>query len=229
MKFLKNITCSDCDIKCDIYKTLLSEPNVIDKVSPIHVFYKKRELICRQGAEVTHAIYLVKGSAKLYIEGLNNKNIALNLLKPDSYIGLLSFFESDNYNYSVKALEECQICMIDLQLIKKLYIENHDFLLKLNRAFGKSVAAIMKKIITLNQKNIRGRFADSLLYLSKFYNSNEFDLILTRKELGELSALSEENAVRLLSEFKGEGIISVNGKKIKIIDNKLLRKISEVG
>ena len=54
-------------------------------------------------------------------------------------------------------------------------------------------------------------------------------MLLTRRELGELSAISEENTVRLLTELKQEGIIGVEGKHITILDERLLKKISEVG
>ncbi len=229
MKFRKNISCQDCKLKCDIYQALKEHGDDFSTINPLHVFYDRHEYICKQGSSVTHAIYLVEGSAKLFIEGLNNRNITLYIMKPHSYIGLLSFFETPTYSYSVKALEDSHICMVDLDCIKQLYIENHDFLLKLNKAFGKSVSSILSKIITLNQKNIRGRIADSLLYLGQLHQSDEFNMLLSRKELGELSAISEENAVRLLGEFRREGIIDVQGKNIKILDKKLLEKISEVG
>lgn len=229
MRFNKIVNCKDCKLKCQIYQTVKEIGGDYSIINPLHVFYKKHEYICKQGQKVSHAIYLVDGSAKLYIEGLNDRNIALYILTPKSYIGLLSFFESPIYNYSVKALEDCQICMVDLDFVKKLYVDNHNLLLELNQAFGKSVSYIMEKIITLNQKNIRGRIAESILYLSKLYNSDEFEMRLTRKDLGELSAISEENAVRLLSEFKAEGIIKVCGRRICILDKKLLVKISEVG
>ncbi|MDD3876721.1 MAG: Crp/Fnr family transcriptional regulator [Bacteroidales bacterium] len=229
MKFSKGVKCLDCNLKCDIYKAVIECGADLDEVKPLHVIYKKHENISKQGRPVSHAIYVVDGSAKLYIEGLNNRNIILYILKPQSYIGLLSFFESPFYSYSVSALEETQICMIDLDFIKKLYLQNHDFLIRLNKAFGKSVSSIMNKIITLNQKNIRGRVAESLLYLSSLNNSEKFSIFLTRKELGELSAISEENTVRLLTEFRREGIIDLNGKELHILDKKLLQKISEVG
>jgi len=229
VKFTKNPNCDVCASKCDIYHALMQCGKDINAIKPLHVHYKKHENISKQGKAVSHAIYLVSGTAKLYIEGLNNRNIILYLLKPQSYIGLLSFFESPYYSYSVTALEDTCICMIELDLIKKLYIENHDFLIKLNKAFGKSVATILGKIITLNQKNIRGRVADSLIYLSNLYMSDTFNIILTRKELGELSAISEENTVRLLTELKKEGIISITNKTITILDKRLLQKISEVG
>lgn len=229
MKFNKDISCHSCGYRCDIYRSIADDERFFEAMKPVHVLYKKNQHICRQGSQVSHAIYLVTGSAKLYIEGINHRNITLYILTPNSYIGLLAFFETPYYSYSVTALEETEICMVDLDFVKRLYIHNHDFLIRLNQAFGKSVSSIMNKIITLNQKNIRGRIADSLLYLSDLHESTSFVLRLTRKELGELSAISEENCVRLLTEFRKEGIIQVEGKRITLLEKELLKKISEFG
>jgi len=229
MKFTKKYSCDNCVLKCDIHSTLLKEGENYKLVNPLHAHFKKHDIICKQGTEVTHALFLVKGSAKLYIEGLNNRNIILYILKPPAYIGLLCFFDNPEYSYSVSALEESEVCFIELDFVKKLYVENHDLLLNLNKAFGKSVSAIMRKIISLNQKQIRGRFAENLIYLSSIHNNLKFNLCLTRKEVGEMIAISEENAVRLFTEFSNENIISANGREIEIIDMPLLKKISEVG
>lgn len=201
----------------------------LNAANTIRAHFRKHEKICRQGENVSHAIYLVEGSAKLFIEGINGHNIILYLMKPPAYIGLLSFFESIHYTYSVTAIEDSKVCMVDLDFLKELYLENHEVLLKLNKAFGKSVALIMNKIICLNQKNIRGRMAESLLYLSGFYGNGKYILPVTRKELGEMSAISEENTVRLLTELRKEGIITVNGREITIKDSTLLKKISDLG
>ncbi len=229
MRFSKNVNCDTCSLKCDVYSTLASGAGNTNDIKPLHAGFKKHDIICKQGTEVTHALFLVKGSAKLYIEGLNTRNIILYILKPPAYIGLLSFFESTNYSYTVTALEETEVCFIELDFIKKLYVENHDLLLKLNKAFGKSVSNIMRKIISLNQKQIRGRIAENLIYLSELHNSHKFHLGLSRKEIGEMAAISEENTVRLLSEFSKENIISLQGREIEIVDMPLLKKISEVG
>ena len=230
MRFSKNYSCKDCVLKCDIYSTRAKVyTGTNDEFIPLHAHFKKHDIICKQGTEVTHSLFLVKGSAKLFIEGLNNRNIILYLLKPPSYIGLLAFFESPSYSYSCTALEESEVCFIPLDLVKKLYIEDHNLLLSLNKAFGKSVSNIMNKIISLNQKQIRGRIAENLIYLSEFHNDTRFKICLTRKEIGEMSAISEENAVRILSEFTRENIISTKGREIEILDLSLLRKISEVG
>lgn len=229
MKVTRKMICSECPLKCDIYKTMQKAGIDFELANAIHAGFRRHELISKQGCNVTHAIYLMRGSAKLYVEGINNRNIILYLMRPPAYIGLLSLFEGMQYTYSVAAIEECEVCMIDLEFLKKLYIDQHELLIMLNKAFVKSVALIMKKLVTLNQKQIRGRVAESLIYLSKFYGSEKFILPITRKELGELSGISEENAVRLLTEFRQENIISSSGREIEILDRRLLQKISDLG
>lgn len=229
MKFTKNGDCRECLLKCDIHPAIEKTGKDNAEINPLHAHLKKHDIICKQGTEVTHALFLVKGSAKLYIEGLNNRNIILYILKPPAYIGLLSFFESPFYFYTVSALEESEVCFIELGLVRKLYMENHELLLSLNKAFGKSVSNIMRKIISLNQKQIRGRIAENLIYLSEIYDNHRFHLNVSRKEIGEMVAISEENTVRLLSELAKENIISVKGKEIEILDMPLLKKICEVG
>lgn len=229
MKVTRNVLCEYCEKKCDIYEAIILTGRSFSEAKTIQAQFRKHEKICKQGDEVSHAIYLVEGAAKLFIEGINGHNIILYLMRPPSYIGLLSFFESIHYTYSVTAIEDSKVCMVDLNFLKELYLENHEVLLRLNKAFGKSVALIMNKIICLNQKNIRGRIAESLLYLSGFYGGNKYQLSITRKELGEMSAISVENTVRLLTELRKEGIVNISGREISIRDKILLKKISDLG
>jgi len=229
MKVTREVSCDSCKLKCDIYEAIVLTGKSFSGAAPIQAQFRKHEKICRQGDDVSYAIYLVEGTAKLFIEGINRHNIILYLMRPPAYIGLLSFFESIQYTYSVTAIEDSKVCMVDLDFLKQLYLENHEVLLRLNKAFGKSVALIMNKIICLNQKNIRGRIAETLLYLSGFYGNEKYSLSVTRKELGEMSAISEENTVRLLTELKKEGIINIEGREVTLRDKVLLRKISELG
>jgi CRP-like cAMP-binding protein len=195
MKLSRKDSCDVCQMKCDIYEAIVLTGRSFSAAKTIQAQFKKHEKICKQGENVSHAIYLVGGTAKLYIEGINGHNIILYLMKPPSYIGLLSFFESIHYTYSVSAIEDAKVCMVDLDFLKELYLENHEVLLN----------------------------------LSVFYGSNSYRLSITRKELGEMSAISEENTVRLLTELRRENIIKVEGRDIEIVDKLLLKKISDLG
>jgi CRP/FNR family transcriptional regulator len=225
MRIEKSVNCMDCPLKCDIYLTA-REMGMEELLKPVYVYYKKFETICRQGSKILNSTILIQGNAKMFVSGHCSRSIILNILIPSNYVGLISVYGLPEYPYSVSALEACHTCQIDNEALEQIYLRNEPFMKLLNHAFGHSVSNIMDKLITLNQKHIRGRVAESLLYLSRIYDSNSFKLSITRRELGELSAISEENTVRVLTELRNENVISTEGRNVVLKDTEALLRIS---
>ena len=90
-----------------------------------------------------------------------------------------------------------------------------------------------ERVVNLTQKHIRGRLAESLIFLMDSYGFEEdgatISIYLSREDLANLSNMTTSNAIRTLSNFADERIISLDGRKIKIHDADLLRKISRIG
>ncbi|MDA3881405.1 MAG: Crp/Fnr family transcriptional regulator [Prolixibacteraceae bacterium] len=224
----QDYNCKECPLKCDLYLTSI-EMGIENELEPVHAFFKKHELIVKQGSEVSHAGVMVAGNAKMYVDGFNKRSIILNVLLPSNYYGMLSVYGESLFPYNVAALGPSRVCMIDIEFVKRIYDLNQNFRTWLNKALGLTVSEIMGKLVSLNQKQVRGKVAGSLIYLSELLDTNEFTLPLTRKELAELSAITEENAVRVLTEFKREGIISVKGHCIELLQLDVLERISDFG
>lgn len=220
--------CEECNLKCDLYLTA-REMNLTGEMVPVYNRYRKHELICREGEEVVQAIIILEGYAKMFIEGISGRSIILSILIPSNYIGLMAVFGSTLYKYNVAALSDCLTCSIPIETIRKMYIENGTFMERLNIQISGSMSLMMSKLVSLNQKQVRGKVAESLLYLSDLFESDRFTMPVTRRELGELSAISEENAVRVLTELRNEEIIDVAGRVVTIRDRSLLKRISAIG
>jgi CRP-like cAMP-binding protein len=90
-----------------------------------------------------------------------------------------------------------------------------------------------ERTVNLTQKHIRGRLAESLLFLQDCYGLEEdgatISIYLSREDLANLSNMTTSNAIRTLSTFVSEHIIALDGRKVKIIDQERLRKISRLG
>ena len=90
-----------------------------------------------------------------------------------------------------------------------------------------------ERTVNLTQKHIRGRLAESLLFLKDSYGLEEdgatISIYLSREDLANLSNMTSSNAIRTLSSFASERIIAMDGRKIKLIDEDQLRKISRMG
>lgn len=89
------------------------------------------------------------------------------------------------------------------------------------------------RTVSLTQKHIRGRLADSLLFLRKTYGVEEdgatLSIKVSREDLAGLSNMTTSNAIRTLSGFASENLLEVSGRSIKIINSEALQKISDFG
>jgi CRP-like cAMP-binding protein len=224
------INCIECKGSAKCFKRLI--PSEIDFINQYktHISYRKGENICKQGAFASYVIYILDGIVKLYLESPNNKNVNLKILQSSEFIGLSSIYGDNVYNYSAIALKDSSICLIEKNSIKQLLNNNGNFASEIIKWYCKEEEQLYNKIQSLSNKQMHGRLADTLLYLcDKDIFNNQIFSYLSRKDIAEFAGLSTESTVRLLTEFKNEGIIDIDGKKIKITNPEILKKISDKG
>jgi CRP/FNR family transcriptional regulator len=208
------------------------EPAEFEKLrkASVQLRFKKGEAILKQGARATHLAFLQKGIVKFFYEDERGKNLILTITKSPSLIGGANVFNESMNLFSIQAVEDCEVCMIDLAMLKEIAMENNRFLMKLLEMITGMFKDSILNFINLAHKQVNGRIADVILYLSgSVYRSQQFTLTLTRKELSEFAGCSTENVIHTLSRFHREGILNVKGKSIEITDYERLQKISKVG
>jgi CRP-like cAMP-binding protein len=221
--------CIDCKCKSPIFSKLTEEELVLVNKHRYEVTYKPGEIIFKQGTPSPHFVCMTKGLAKVYIEGFG-KNLILNLVRPVEYIFGPGVYVDNRHYYSAAAVEESAACLVDVNIFKELIRKNPDFADEFIKRVSMQAIFNFDQMISLTQKQMHGRIADVLFYLSeKIYEGNPFELTISRQDLADLSGMSKESAIRILKEFKDEGIVSVDGNKVDIINIKQLRKISERG
>jgi len=226
----ESISCKECKKSSKCFRRLLpAEVEFIDHFK-VQIYYSRGEDICKQGAFASSIIFNLDGLIKLSIEGPNNKGFILRIVKPTEFIGLSSLFGENIYHYSAKTIKDTTVCMIEKESIIKLARENAIFASEIIKWHCSIETHHYKKLHSLSYKQLHGRLADTLIYLSQEdFNTENIFQYLTRKDLAELSAMSTEGAVRILSEFDNDGIVEIKGKDIKILDMEKLVKISKAG
>lgn len=191
--------------------------------------YKKGEAICKQGAFANHIMLITEGLVKTYLESSNDKNLIISFITPTNWIELASIYD-ENFLLSVAAVKDSKVMLVDKQVFVQLLNTNSVFSNGIVKMLSVNKKHYFKKIISLGNKQLHGRFADALLYLSKEVAlSNIINLGITRKEMGEYAGISTESAIRLLSELNHDGIIELEGKNITILKENLLVKLSQIG
>jgi len=198
--------------------------------SSVQLKFRRGENILKQGNRFTHIVFLSEGCVKLNYENEFGKNLILTVVDSTRLLGGINVFNDDLNMFSVTAIDECEACLIDINVLKNLALKNSSLALRLLEFSTSMFRDSIINFISLAHKQVSGRVADILIYLSeKIYKSNKFILTLTRKELSEFAGCSPENIIHTLTRFHKEGIIKNEGKNITITNNKKLKEISRFG
>ena len=227
---LNKCDCEKCDLKELFYENV--EEHIIEIVcnTKVENEFKKGDVIIEAGRPIESFIYLKSGLVKLFKPGDDEKGQIIMIAKPFDFVSLLSVFSDINYNYSVTALEDSVTCNIKLGDMKKMIKENGDFAMSIMNKMSKISDTIILESLTIRKKNIQGRVAYILLFFSdQIYETDYFELPVSRKEIAEFIGKTTENVIRTLSDLRKDGIIKIFGKSIEIVDKSKLQQISEFG
>lgn len=197
------------------------------------VHYAKNELIHSEGDRADRMWVLISGKVRIYKEGVGQRAQIIRLLKPYDFFGFRAVIAGDTYTSCASAFEPCEVYAIRGTDFKTLLQENNTFCYKFVQALATDLAVAEIQTINLTQKHIRGRLADSLITMRKKYGYNEdgctLALYISREDLANMSNMTTNNAIRTLSQFAQEGLVSVDGRKIKVLNEDELKHISRIG
>ena len=195
--------------------------------------FRKNEIIHCEGDTPTHMMILVTGKVKVYKEGVGSRAQIIRMLKPGEHFGYRAIIANEKYNTNVMAFEASTVYMIRADIFISILRHNNAFCYRFLEELGTDLGASDARTVNLTQKHIRGRLAEALLMLKKNYGLEEdgatINIYLAREDLANLSNMTTSNAIRTLSNFTNEHIIAMDGRKLKIIDEERLVRISKMG
>ena len=107
---------------------------------------------------------------------------------------------------------------------------NNAFADEFIKDMSKNILTNYNRLMNLTQKQMSGRIADALIYLSdEIFKSRKYEMILSKGDLADYSGMTKDNAVKVLRMFKREKIINLVKNEIEILDYKALHRIKQVG
>lgn len=201
----------------------------LEKTS-VKLNFKKGETILKQGVMPSYIVYLEKGVVKFNYENESNKNLILTIVSAPKILGGANLFYKDNNLFSIIAVEDCEVIMIDARVLEQVLADNSRFAMMMFQVASEMFKKSVMNFISLAHKQKEGRIADIFLYLAEeVYHGNTFILSLTRKEIAEFAGCSTENVIMTLSKWQNEKIVSLDGKSFSINDLDKLKYISKIG
>ena len=195
--------------------------------------YKKNELVFLENTKPSGLICLSEGKVKIFKEGAGGRDQIVRLSRPGGFIGYRALFAGQNYSASAVAIENSVACTIEKNALFTVMKNDPNFTFGILKSLATELGFSNMRTVSLTQKHIRGRLAESLLFLIDTYgyydDGSTIKALLSREDIASLSNMTTSNAIRTLSTFASERVISLEGRRIKVLDLKMLQKISNMG
>lgn len=193
--------------------------------------YKKGSIIYREGSRLTGFYCVTKGIVKVFKTGIDGKEQIIRFAKKGEIIAYRSLLSEELACTTAKVIEEAVLCHIPYQTLQFLIQSNWQFSHHMLQIVCKELREANDYITDIAQKTVRERLAEVLLLLKDSFeldNSNTLQISLTREELANIVGTATESVIRLLSEFKQDKLIELQGRKIKLVNIKALTRVANL-
>ncbi|HNM16007.1 MAG TPA: Crp/Fnr family transcriptional regulator, partial [bacterium] len=194
--------------------------------------YKKGQVLFYEGNKPTGLFCVNKGKIKTYRINADGKEQIIRLAKEGDVLGYSSLISGDLYSSSAAVIEDAIICYIPRNVFLNLLDSNTTFSMKMIRLLSHDLKSSEDRVVNLAQNTVRERLAETLLMLEEFGGTENdgktLRTSLSREEIANIVGTATETTIRLLSEFRSDGLIELEGKRIKIVDRGLLLKAANV-
>jgi len=219
--------CDKCNQKSPLFQNLTMEELKILNGDRYSVRFHPGEIILKQGTHANNMVSVIEGFAKTYIEGFNERNLILNFVKPWQLVGPPGTHVPGKYIYTLVAVRETLACFLEVNNFNRVLGMNGEFSRKYIELCSANYARSLERMVSLSQKQMHGRIADALIYLSDvIYQSERVGGEITRQDMADYTSLSKDSAIRILKEFERDRIIRLDNREIEILDHSRLESIS---
>tara|TARA_Y100000815_G_scaffold272194_1_gene300560 strand:+ start:9937 stop:10587 length:651 start_codon:yes stop_codon:yes gene_type:complete len=189
---------------------------------------KKGEPIFTEGENVQGIFCIKDGVCKMTKLSPNGNEQIVKLITKGELLGQRSMISEEPVNLSAVALDDMQVCFIPKAEVMKFFNENNGFSMNVMRTICGDLKEADDHLVTMAQKSVKQRLAETLIYLHDTFGINEdksLKIKLSREELAGMIGTATESCIRLLSEFNKSGLIELSGKKITLTNTEKLKKV----
>ncbi len=224
----KCLDCRHCFKKNPLF--LLLKENELDYLNDhrLEVKFRAGEIIFKQGSPLTHVVILNSGLAKIYIEGPTGRNLIINYAKTYEINASPGMYVDLRHHCTMMALVELGACFIEINAFKEVLRWNPTFSESFFGEFSKRVLHAFNHFVITTQKNMEGRIADAILFLKEKVFDNGTIRFLSKQDLADLTGMTKESAIRVVKEFKQEGLVEEGHHTMTVLNDAALQRIAEL-
>jgi CRP-like cAMP-binding protein len=231
----KSVNCDHCQsrdkgIFCELEQAALNDVSH----NKVMNSYKKGQTIFFQGNPPFGLYCIASGKIKVSKVGNDGKESIVRIAGPGDVLGHRSLFSKENYSATATVIEDAAICFLDKNYIYSALKNDPTIALNMIEKLSKDMGAAEARNASMSQKSARERLAELFLTFMKNYGHEEsdgrvrLDIKLNRDEIASIVGTAHETIIRLISEFKDEGIMEQEGKVIYILNEEKLLEFANL-
>lgn len=228
----KDLDCTNCIIRPKSCFNVLTEHDLVEmNASKIGTFYKKGQIIFHEGRMPAGIFCLKSGKVKISKLGPDGKEQIVRFVLPGYLLGIRALISGRSYMATAATIEDAVVCFIDSKTFFTITSKYPEISQCVVILLSNLLEEAENKMTSLAQKTVRERLAESLLILNKVFKSEncpveKATISMSREDLANLVGTATETVIRLLSDFKEDKLIAIDGRKIILRDINGLLKIA---
>ena len=227
-KKVKNIPCELClSRRKSMFNGLPNDALCALSEHKSTLAHNKGQVLFLEGTQPMGLFCISEGKVKIYKTDDSGREQIVRLAQEGDFLGYRALLSGENYNSSATILENAKVCFIPKSSFTDLISKDQGFQNRLMQAVCHDLGVMEQKMADMANKTVRQRLATTLLMLKSSYGvdgdqKTEINIALT--DLAKIVGTATETLIRLLSDFKKDGLIDLNGKKISVLDERALAK-----
>lgn len=223
--------CEQCIVRqLNSLKSLNKEELVRISACKTSRIIKKGEVLFEEGDHINGVFCISDGICKVSKMSSNGRDQIIHLVHKGDILGERSLINDEVANLKATAINDMEVCFIPREEIIKDLERNSEFSMNVLKDLANSLKGADNVIVDMAQKTVRQRLAEMLINLEEKFGhdlDNILNIHLSREDIANIIGTATESAIRLLSEFKKDGVISLKGKNISLKDIPELKKIAQ--
>jgi CRP/FNR family transcriptional regulator len=213
----KHVTCSSCVARSQSLLGGLCSDEVASLEDHRSCnYYKKSQSLFLEGSFPRGVFCINQGKVKVFKRGDEGKEQIIHIAKGGEMVGFRAMFSGDPYNVAAETLEESNICFIAKDDFLNMMDSNATLRNGIIKELSKELSDRASFITNMAQKSVRERLAFALILLKGVYEPEPINL--SREDMANFVGTATETLIRLLKDFKEEGIIEVHTRKLTILN-----------
>lgn len=190
--------------------------------------FKKKDIIYREGDFGSYVYKIKKGKVKTYRINEDGKELVHDLLKEGDFLGERAVIQDDTRTEFAEAMEETELILIPRSDFQELIFGNREVSAQFIKLLSRHLSDRELELMEMAYNTVRKRTADSLMKLFETYYKEDSSVVtfeISRADLAGMVGTATESVIRILSEFKKDGWIEINGSSISVLEADKIRAV----